>query len=149
VRIRSWAASGDGFAALTPAALVALAALLPSLIAPGVSNLMLLRTLRLMRILRVARLGRFSLAMRHMTEAVFERREELLLSLMLVFIVVVFSAATMYVLEGEDDPLAFGSVPRALWWSVCTLTTAGYGDIYLTACSAKSAAGSPRLPELA
>jgi voltage-gated potassium channel len=116
--------------ALTPAASVDLAALLPSLVAPGVSNMMLLRTLRLMRILRVARLGRFSLAMRHMTEAVLERREELLLSLMLAFIVLVFSAATMYVLEGEDDPQAFGSIPRALWWSVCTLTTVGYGDIY-------------------
>ena len=116
--------------ALTPAASVDLAALLPSLVAPGVSNMMLLRTLRLVRILRVARLGRFSLAMRHMTEAVLERREELLLSLMLAFIVLVFSAATMYVLEGEDDPQAFGSIPRALWWSVCTLTTVGYGDIY-------------------
>src|SRR5215469_2071784 len=36
----------------------------------------------------------------------------------------------MYVLEGEDDPQAFGSIPRALWGSVCTLTTVGYGDIY-------------------
>jgi voltage-gated potassium channel len=115
---------------LTPAALVDLAALMPSLIAPGVSNLMLLRILRLMRILRVARLGRFSLAMRHMTEAVMARREELLLSLMLAVIVLVFSAAAMYVIEGEDDPQAFGSIPRALWWSVCTLTTVGYGDIY-------------------
>ena len=136
--IRLWAEGENPFGgvrgriryALTPAALVDLAALLPSLIAPGVSNMMLLRTLRLMRILRVARLGRFSLAMRHMTEAVLERREELLLSLMLAFIVLVFSAATMYVLEGEDDPQAFGSIPRALWWSVCTLTTVGYGDIY-------------------
>jgi voltage-gated potassium channel len=75
--------------ALTPAALVDLAALLPSLIAPGVSNMMPLRALRLMRILRVARLNRFSLAMQHMTEAVLERREELLLSLMLAFIVLV------------------------------------------------------------
>jgi Ion channel len=59
-----------------------------------------------------------------------ERREELLLSLMLALIVLVFSAATTYVLEGEDDPQAFGSISRALWWSVCTLTIVGYGDIY-------------------
>jgi voltage-gated potassium channel len=116
--------------ALTPAALIDLAAFLPSLIAPAIGNAMLLRIFRLLRILRLARLGKFSVAMRHMIEAVSERREELLLSLMLAGIILVFSAASMYVLEGEDYPVAFGSIPRALWWSVCTLTTVGYGDIY-------------------
>lgn len=116
--------------ALTPAAIIDLAAFLPSLVAPGTSSPMLLRTFRLLRILRLARLGRFSLAMRNLTEAVTERREELLLSLMLATIILVFSATAMYILEGENDPEAFGSIPRALWWSVCTLTTVGYGDIY-------------------
>lgn len=68
--------------ALTPAAIIDLAAFLPSLVAPGISSPMLLRSFRLLRILRLARLGRFSLAMRNLTEAVTERREELLLSLM-------------------------------------------------------------------
>lgn len=68
---------------------------------------------------------------------------------MLAFIVLVSSAATMYVLEGEDDPQGFGSIPRALWCSVCTLTTVSYGDIYIHTVLGKSAAGSPRLPELA
>ena len=36
----------------------------------------------------------------------------------------------MYVLEGEEDPAVFGSIPRALWWSVCRLTTVGHADIY-------------------
>jgi voltage-gated potassium channel len=119
--------------ALTPAAIVDLIAFLPSLVLPllpGASNFMLLRLFRLMRILRLARLGRFSLAMRHLSEAVTDRREELLLSLMLATFVLVFSAAGMYLLEGENDPRTFGSIPRAMWWSVCTLTTVGYGDAY-------------------
>ena len=27
------------------------------------------------------------------------------------------------------QPETFASVPRALWWSVATLTTVGYGDV--------------------
>jgi voltage-gated potassium channel len=119
--------------ALTPAAIIDLIAFLPSLVLPllpGISNFMLLRVFRLIRILRLARLGRFSLAMHHLSEAVSERREELLLSLMLAAFVLVFSATAMYLLEGENNPETFGSIPRAMWWSVCTLTTVGYGDIY-------------------
>jgi voltage-gated potassium channel len=119
--------------ALTPAAIVDLIAFLPSLVLPllpGTSNFLLLRLFRLVRILRLARLGRFSSAMRHLSQAVTDRREELLLSLMLAIFVLVFSAAGMYLLEGDDDPQQFGSIPRAMWWSVCTLTTVGYGDIY-------------------
>ena len=119
--------------ALTPAAVVDLIAFLPSLVLPmlpGTWNFMLLRIFRLIRILRLARLGRFSLAMRHLSRAVTDRREELLLSLMLATFVLVFSAAGMYLLEGDNDPQRFGSIPRAMWWSVCTLTTVGYGDIY-------------------
>jgi voltage-gated potassium channel len=119
--------------ALTPAAIIDLMSFLPSLLVPvmpGISNLMLLRVFRLIRIFRLARLGRFSAAMRHLSDAVSERREELLLSLMLSTFVLVFSAATMYILEGDSDPQIFGSIPRAMWWSVCTLTTVGYGDAY-------------------
>jgi voltage-gated potassium channel len=94
------------------------------------SNFMLLRVCRLIRILRLARLGKFSLAMRHVSQAISDRREELLLSLMLAVFVLVFSAAGMYLLEGDNDPQTFGTIPRAMWWSVCTLTTVGYGDIY-------------------
>jgi voltage-gated potassium channel len=116
--------------AITPAALIDLVAFLPSLIASNIPNLFLLRIFRLLRILRLARLGRFSLAVRHLSLAVRERGEELILSFMLATIVLVFSAAAMYLLEGDSNPEAFGSIPRALWWSVCTLTTVGYGDVY-------------------
>jgi voltage-gated potassium channel len=119
--------------AFTPVAIIDLVAFLPSLVLPflpGASNLLLLRVFRVVRMLRLARLGRFSLAMRNLLEAVSQRREELLLSLMLAILVLVFSATAMYLLEGENDPRAFGSIPRAMWWSVCTLTTVGYGDIY-------------------
>jgi voltage-gated potassium channel len=40
------------------------------------------------------------------------------------------SAMLLYFIEGENNPQSFGSITRALWWAVVTLTTVGYGDVY-------------------
>lgn len=40
------------------------------------------------------------------------------------------SATLLYWAEGVEQPDKFGSIPRALWWSIVTLTTVGYGDVY-------------------
>jgi voltage-gated potassium channel len=44
------------------------------------------------------------------------------------FVVVLFAATAVFVLERKEQPEAFGSVPAALWWAVTTITTTGYGD---------------------
>jgi voltage-gated potassium channel len=53
-----------------------------------------------------------------------------LLSVLVIFLMVLFLAAvTVYYLERDAQPVAFGSVPATLWWAVVTLTTVGYGDV--------------------
>jgi voltage-gated potassium channel len=44
-------------------------------------------------------------------------------------VLLLFSATALYWAEHEAQPDAFGSIPRALWWPVITLTTVGYGDV--------------------
>lgn len=94
------------------------------------ANAQMLRLLRLLRILRLAKLGRMSTAMRHIAEAVASRRMELALTAGLGVGLMVAGATALYWLEGEVQPDKFGSIPRALWWAVITLTTTGYGDSY-------------------
>ena len=36
----------------------------------------------------------------------------------------------MYLIEGEQQPEAFGSIVRSMWWATVTLTTVGYGDAF-------------------
>lgn len=93
------------------------------------ANLALLRFVRLARIARLAKLGRFSRAAQHLHYAVTTRAYELMLAVSLAVILLVLGATALYWIEGDIQPDKFGSIPRALWWSVITLTTVGYGDV--------------------
>jgi voltage-gated potassium channel len=48
--------------------------------------------------------------------------------LALFLIILVLSSAAMHVIERDEQPGTFGTLPGALWWAVVTLTTTGYGD---------------------
>lgn len=100
-------------------------------IAPYITmNLMVLRLVRLLRIMRLAKLGRMSDAIRHVSAAIAARKFELLFTMGLAGAVLIFGATALHFLEGGLQPEKFGSIPRAMWWSVVTLTTIGYGDVY-------------------
>jgi voltage-gated potassium channel len=116
--------------ALTPIAIIDLLAVLPSLFVFGGAPTMLLRFFRILRILRLAKLGRMSRAWDHIREAFYDRRHEFGLVLGLLLLTVLMSGSLMYFAEAEAQPEKFGSIPRALWWAIITMTTIGYGDTY-------------------
>ncbi|MBI1179497.1 MAG: ion transporter [Alphaproteobacteria bacterium] len=115
---------------VSPLALVDLVALLPVLMLVGGTETMLLRTFRLLRIVRVARLGRFSRAAQRIVDAVRSRRYELGVSVCTAIFLLIVSSTLLYLVEGDVQPKAFGSIPRSMWWSIVTLTTVGYGDVF-------------------
>ncbi|SDE26787.1 ion transporter [Rhodospira trueperi] len=90
----------------------------------------LLRLAMLLRVLRIARLGRFSKAFDAVAAAVASRSTELGLSVAFAGLLLLVSSAMLYLVEGAVQPESFGSIPRAMWWSVATLTTVGYGDVF-------------------
>lgn len=87
--------------------------------------------LRLLRLLRVFVSGSdtaMARAAREVTRAVHERRLELAVSFSVAALVLMGASIAMYLVERRVQPEVFGSIPRAMWWSVVTLTTVGYGD---------------------
>ncbi len=48
----------------------------------------------------------------------------------MAFILLILSSTLMYYIESEVQPDKFGNIGESLWWSVATLTTVGYGDVF-------------------
>lgn len=126
---------------LKPASLLDLLVILLLFSATLGAEAFILRFMRLMRLLMLARLTRFSSAMVVLVRAVSSRRYELLASASLALGLLTLTSSVLYVIEGEHQPDAFGSIPRAMWWSVATLTTVGYGDVVPSTVIGKICAG--------
>ena len=93
-------------------------------------DLRVLRILRLFRLLRIFKLGRLSKSMKTLTSVLKESKSELSITIFVAFILLVLSSTLMYYIENEAQPEKFKNIGHALWWSVATLTTVGYGDVY-------------------
>jgi voltage-gated potassium channel len=115
---------------VSPIAIIDLLAVIPALFAFDGASSLLLRFFRVLRMLRLAKLGRTSDAWQHIKDAVHDRRHEFALILGLLVITILVSGSLLYLAEAEAQPDKFGSIPRALWWAIVTLTTVGYGDAY-------------------
>ncbi|TWT59916.1 ion transporter [Rubinisphaera italica] len=89
-----------------------------------------LRVFRLLRLVRILKLVRYSAAIRRFHRALLLSREELILFGIVMLMLIYLSAVGIYYFENEAQPDKFASVFHSLWWSVVTLTTVGYGDIF-------------------
>lgn len=111
----------------SPMAIVDLLAIAPFYLAHFIA--LDLRFLRVLRLLRIVKLTRYSSALRRLRDVVQLQRSGLAASGFVMSVAIVLSASLIYVVEHEAQPEAFGSIPAAMWWAVCTLTTVGYGDV--------------------
>ncbi|MBP4142370.1 ion transporter [Flavobacterium sp. P4023] len=93
-------------------------------------NLKALRAFRIFRIFRAFKLVRYNKALNRFSRAFTIIKEELVLFFMITLILVFLTSSGIYFFENEAQPKVFSSLFHSLWWSIVTLTTVGYGDVY-------------------
>jgi len=79
--------------------------------------------------LRFLKIARYSPALHSLGRVIAAERGALFGALVIMTGLVMFAATVMYFIERHAQPVAFGSIPAAAWWSVVTLATIGYGDV--------------------
>lgn len=109
----------------TPYAVIDVLSILPVFLALH-SGFRLFRLIRLGKALKALRFLRYSKSFNIIMNVIHKQREPLAAVCCLAFGYVILSALVMFSVE----PDSFENFFYALYWSVVTLTTVGYGDIY-------------------
>lgn len=112
----------------TPGAMIDLLAVLPFYLTLFIH--IDLRFLRVMRLLRILKLTRYSTAITTVIEVITDELPSLGAALFVLFLITIFSASIIYLVESDAQPEKFSSIPESMYWAIITLTSIGYGDIY-------------------
>lgn len=117
--------------ALTPMALIDLAAIVPAFLPLFFAmDLRIVRALRIFRLFRLLKMGRYVESLNTLDDVVRSKKEELLVTSIMIATLLLFAASLMYLVENDAQPDKFPDIPSALWWGIATLTTVGYGDVF-------------------
>lgn len=88
------------------------------------------RIFRIIRIFRLFRINTYYDSLNAITEVLSKKRQQLASSVFIILVLMLASSLCMYSVEHEAQPEVFRNAFSGLWWSVSTLLTVGYGDIY-------------------
>ena len=115
---------------LSPMALIDLISILPFLLPFMPYTFVGVRAFRLVRLLRIFKLNRYSEALVAIGDVFRRKAQQIVASIFFVSIILVLASLLIYYAEHDAQPEQFENAFSGLWWSVATLTTVGYGDIY-------------------
>lgn len=119
----------------TPMAIIDLLSILPSItiLNSGFRLLKIFRLMRTFRVFRVFKAVRYSKNIMIILRVLKRQRDSLLVVLWLSIAYVLVSALIIFNVE----PQTFDSFFDAIYWATVSLTTVGYGDIYLVSMAGR------------
>jgi voltage-gated potassium channel len=96
----------------------------------GILDFRFLRVFRIFRVFRALKLVRYNSAIKRFNTAFRIVREEIILFFIVTIVMIFITSAGIYFFENSAQPEVFKSIFHSAWWSIVTLTTVGYGDVY-------------------
>ena len=100
---------------------------LPFFTPTGVAVFRLFRVFRIFRLFKIN--SQFD-AFNVIVEVLNEKKQQLISSVVLILMLMLSASMLMYGVEHEAQPTVFENALSGFWWSMATVFTIGYGDIY-------------------
>ena len=94
------------------------------------SGFVAFRMLRVVRIFNLFRINTQYDSFNVITTVLNDKKNQILSSVFIILVLMLSSSLCMYGAEHEVQPDQFKNAFSGIWWSVSTLLTVGYGDIY-------------------
>lgn len=94
------------------------------------SGFVALRMLRVVRIFHLFRINAYYDSFSVIKSVLAEKKNQLISSIFIIAIMMLASSLCMYSAEHEVQPEVFRNAFSGIWWSMSTILTVGYGDIY-------------------
>ena len=94
------------------------------------TGMVIFRMLRVARIFHLFRLNAQYDSFNVITTVLYEKKNQIISSVFIVVILMLASSLCMYGAEHNAQPDVFRNAFSGIWWSMSTLLTIGYGDIY-------------------
>ncbi|MCR4794824.1 MAG: ion transporter [Ruminococcus sp.] len=88
------------------------------------------RMLRVVRIFHLFRVNAHYDSFYVITTVLTEKKNQIISSVFIIIVLMLASSLGIYSVEHEAQPETFRNAFSGIWWSVSTLLTVGYGDIY-------------------
>lgn len=94
------------------------------------SGFIAFRILRVVRIFHLFRINAQYDSFNVITSVLYEKKNQIISSVLLIMILMFSSSLCMYSAEHEAQPEVFQNAFSGIWWAMSTVLTVGYGDIY-------------------